>query len=160
MRKSTKNRKQNEGLFGSRYKRNPNIEWTECFYCLSKAEDNQIAWDHCPPIHSLMNLDEKDFKKKGYQYWLIPSCITCNSHLGSFIEPDPYLRLEHLKKKYVKLAGGRPWEEDELQSLGPSLQGMIRHRQKTREIYLKKLEGVMKQIARNDLDRLFLNMPY
>lgn len=130
-------RKHLEYLYAKSYKREyPNGD--DCAYCGDLANSE----DHIPSLHILHMLVSSGEGDR-YKRIIVPSCMDCNSRLGSCfaftISKRKKILHSRLKKKYKKILRKVVWDDDETESLGYSLRKYIEHSQAEREIVLSRL---------------------
>ena len=84
--------------YGHLYRRDFKFNQEICCYCGERAG----CYDHRPAIANCPNMSIKDFLKRGNKFLLIPSCLQCNSLLGSSYFSEILDCLFYLLNKYQK----------------------------------------------------------
>jgi hypothetical protein len=110
-------------------------EIRNCVYC-GVAHD--IQRDHVIPTSYLR-------QKRRYEGdWLVPACGECNRTLGAeliFNVPDrAFWVLQAYKRKYQKLLRAIPWDDEELEDIGPSLRSSILQQESARRAVNDRLD--------------------
>lgn len=134
-----KNRKQRQQIYYHLYHRDYSYPANICAYCTSPSD----SIDHVPPLSITENIDVEEFKERGGEFLLVPSCRMCNNLLGNRSLPTMLDRTNWLYNKYISLADKhfRNWDEDELEELGPGLQKYIKAHDFVARDYIRRAQG-------------------
>lgn len=105
------------------YKRLENVDLGECFYCGESRE----CLDHVPPLVIVDKLNlEKYLSYPQNKLTLVPSCLECNSYLGSKKHFDPFERRIWLYEKLLKkIKFVTKWTKEELEEMGLGMKTII-----------------------------------
>ena len=123
---------------GSLYSRIENFDLAICAYCKSPRQ----CLDHVPPITFAATLDLDKFWESGGSLRLYPSCLECNSLLGSSKLSRYEERLYFLYEAYGKRIKEKQWSEYEIAALGRGLQDFVKGCQYRNQERIEKLRGI------------------
>lgn len=136
---------------GILYRRANGFDFGVCAYC----GDKRHTLDHCPPLAVAIDLDLREFRKRGGKLLLFPACRSCNAKLGAkpfgtYIERLAYLRgaYEREIEKQERL-----WSADEIKELGYNLRQIVVRSTEHVKQTIRCLRGVERALCNYDEDR-------
>lgn len=110
-----------------------------CTYCGEPADTK----DHTVPWSYFTNERRKGTGRAGPGE-LVPACRDCNTRLGSVLRPAIQDRADYVAEalvaKYSDVLKSKPWDDEELDELGPGLRARIEQQECLRRTVSRRLD--------------------
>ena len=143
---SDKLRESRQRELSALYKRTTRYPLSVCSYCGFPRQ----CLDHVPPLKIADSVDIQDFRFRGGEFILFPSCLECNALLGAKALCTYQERLHFLYTAYIKRITERSWSRAEMEELGRGLKAFIEARQYINAIRIEKLRGIESRMLEID----------
>lgn len=151
--KAYKNRKALKEIYHHLYERHYMEQPNRCFYC----DEPMTCLDHVPPLSSMEGLNTAELRRYGIPMLLIPACTDCNTMLGDRHLLTVAERLDYLENKLARELDKKftLWSEDEINELGPSLQNVVRAKQRKLRDKVSRLRKIQERIVQPDTHPIY-----
>jgi len=121
----------------------PKVKKDICIYCGEYATTR----DHVPPLSMLDKVPIDRLIDNNIKFYIYPSCMSCNIHLGNQQLVTLFDRLNYLFDKYAKKVEQQErWTDYELSGMSGRLKQFIQNQQYKVSYYNRKLEYIDKTV--------------